>query len=518
MPSYNLPTFPPPPPRPTSRRRPPPPPLNLGPSPFSPSSLTTLAAPTPLSPPSASMRRPFSSAWEPRRNYTRSPLGRSSSPFGARPQPCRPLSRRYVLPPLTTTAAPCQAFTTPLMGRDERGFTMYEEMVWKTLERRIREKVVRSRVGERAGLGVSAGREMLIWACLGSYREAREKGESSSRSWGGAAPSAELTFRRQFTVALAMAASMSAPPTRLTFIFPPPTSDRNQGARLARSIGHRKSQSTTGMTIASSAPPTRLGGVASRIRGFVARRTTPGVAGESEMKESLAEEAAAMRRIVEDYTDIIKSEFEEDSESEGDSDEEEVMVKIVMVEPERGPPPPPAPAIDISLEDFAAPSQTSSSDQVRSGTPIASSRAPYPDPQAGARPPPVPPRPKTPKRATTAPARLDEKVSFPQASTFSWTSADALLPLPGPSHPSEPPLDHASIASPRLPPSLVFELLDFIALLTLLGFDLFLLPIPSSTIHSDRPFPSRALQRDPSGSLVADCHLASSPALSHRNL
>lgn len=54
---------------------------------------------------------------------------------------------------------------------------MYEEMVWKTLERRIREKVVRSRLGERAGLGVSPGREMLIWASLGSYREAKEKGD-----------------------------------------------------------------------------------------------------------------------------------------------------------------------------------------------------------------------------------------------------------------------------------------------------------------------------------------------------
>lgn len=74
---------------------------------------------------------------------------------------------------------------------------MYEEMVWKTLERRIREKVARSRLGERAGLGVSAGREMLIWASLGSYREARERGESGwlSKTADRRVPSTELTFR-----------------------------------------------------------------------------------------------------------------------------------------------------------------------------------------------------------------------------------------------------------------------------------------------------------------------------------
>lgn len=204
-----------------------------------------------------------------------------------------------------------------------------------------------------------------------------------------------------------MAATMSAPPTRLTFIFPPATADRSQGARLARSIGHRKAQSTTAMALASSGPALRLGDVASKIRGFVARRTTSGVAGEPEMSESLAEEAAAMRRIVEDYAHIIKSEFDEDSESDGDSDEEEreeVTVKIVMVEPERGPPPPPAPAVDITFDDVPAPHSTSSINC--STLPSLPSQPPYPDPQAGSRPPPIPPRPNR----TMAPGDLSQKV------------------------------------------------------------------------------------------------------------
>lgn len=174
MPAFNLPAFPTSPtPRPTSRRRPPPQRLTLVESAFSPSSPKALAASPILSPPPASMRQPFSDIWEPRSNYTRSPLGRNSSPLGARPQP---ISRRYLRPPPCTSAALCQAFTTPLMGRNQRGFEIYEEMVWKTLDQRLRDKAARSRLGERAGLGVSAGREMLIWALLGSYREAREMG------------------------------------------------------------------------------------------------------------------------------------------------------------------------------------------------------------------------------------------------------------------------------------------------------------------------------------------------------
>lgn len=58
------------------------------------------------------------------------------------------------------------------MGKDQAAFKLYEEWVSKSLERRIRDKVRRSsKLGEKAGLGVNAGREMLIWSVLGNLRE-----------------------------------------------------------------------------------------------------------------------------------------------------------------------------------------------------------------------------------------------------------------------------------------------------------------------------------------------------------
>lgn len=180
MPAYNLPDFPAIPQRTT---RPRPPPLALANA--SPKAITPFdraGATSPPVPPTAPAltRQSFTGGWGHKRNYSRSPL--SPSPRLEQWDSAKglPLSRRYLRPPPMTSAVLLQTFTTPLMGRDERGFKMYEEMVWKTLERRLREKVLRGRSGERAGLGAAAGREMILWASLGSYRVAREQSEYRS--------------------------------------------------------------------------------------------------------------------------------------------------------------------------------------------------------------------------------------------------------------------------------------------------------------------------------------------------
>lgn len=60
-------------------------------------------------------------------------------------------------------------------GETRNREAMFEEMVARALDRRLREKVNRSRIGERAGMGVNAGREMAMLAALGRVREARRK-------------------------------------------------------------------------------------------------------------------------------------------------------------------------------------------------------------------------------------------------------------------------------------------------------------------------------------------------------
>lgn len=191
MPSYNLPHYGPIPSSSPPRHRPPP--LNFSHSPPSPS-----PPPAPLSPP-ASVKQRFTSQWTPRRHYCRSPLALSVlTPHlikNIRRQHWEhhpALSRRYLRPPPLSACAAVQAFQRPPFsytmteGRDPREIQevedrLFEEMVSRTIERRLGEKVARTKMaGERAGLGVAAGREMMLWSALGRVRESRRKGECSS--------------------------------------------------------------------------------------------------------------------------------------------------------------------------------------------------------------------------------------------------------------------------------------------------------------------------------------------------
>ena len=139
--------------------------------------------------------------WSPGRGTWRSPLALSSSDSHPDEVATRlrfiewssrahaPPSKRYTRPPPSSASASCQEFARSSLphgaGSGQQQEAFFEEMIARAIERRLRDKAIRSTIGERAGLGVAAGREMYMLAALGSVREGRMKGALLSQSFRG---------------------------------------------------------------------------------------------------------------------------------------------------------------------------------------------------------------------------------------------------------------------------------------------------------------------------------------------
>ncbi|KAL8290288.1 hypothetical protein RQP46_003227 [Phenoliferia psychrophenolica] len=196
--------------------------------------------------------------WSPGRDTWRSPLALSSSLesdadvarrlqwLGWTSRAQRPPSKRFTRPPPLSASASCQEFVRSSLPRGLRQSdanpkhdAFYEDAIARSLERKLREKAYKSKVGERAGLGV-----------------------------------ASLNTR-----------PMSAPPSQQTFSLEasPLIRDPPSSVLLARALGHRKSSSSTSAATPrmQAAPPAKTvrlgsgsGGTLVQIRGFIARRTS----------------------------------------------------------------------------------------------------------------------------------------------------------------------------------------------------------------------------------------------------
>lgn len=91
------------------------------------------------------------------------------------------LSLRYLSPPNFYSPAAIQQIRLPPFPFIPRTKLQvdrfYEETIASTLGRRLRDKCMRCKIGEKAGMGVRAGREMRLLAALGSCRERKERSE-----------------------------------------------------------------------------------------------------------------------------------------------------------------------------------------------------------------------------------------------------------------------------------------------------------------------------------------------------
>ncbi|GAA5960038.1 hypothetical protein JCM21900_004029 [Sporobolomyces salmonicolor] len=161
----------------------------------SPSKSTNRHARAQSEPPLPSRRhaRSASLSSNPSAAYSTSPLC-PSSPTPASPAlPHRPLSRRYSRPasmsllssrsPVQQHSIPSFSISHPSLPSSSSSFsrtshplhaTLFEDLLLRTLERRLRDKLQGSKktaVGERAGLGgLRAGREMWIWSAVRRVR------------------------------------------------------------------------------------------------------------------------------------------------------------------------------------------------------------------------------------------------------------------------------------------------------------------------------------------------------------
>ncbi|KAI5475985.1 hypothetical protein MNV49_000544 [Pseudohyphozyma bogoriensis] len=316
MPVYNLPSYTNltlvhPPPRsssqPTTTTKHRPAPLNLTltlaangrPPPDSATSDTNRRKGRAGSPP-AIRQSPHTGLWFPGRSTHRSPLSPRSPtalpsffpPFSPPP------SKRYIRPPPSNACTPVQHFSLPSFSSltagmsDESRDRLFEEMVEKNIERRLRDKIVRGRMGgEKAGLGVQGGRECLLVAAVGRRRGTR----------------AREAFARQHDQ------PQSAPATRLHFRDPsieytPSTSplrpDPPSSVLLARALGHRKAASSMGVgsryykrggkekgpSVDENGGLVGVGGgkmpSLESLRGFMMRRSLPKVVEAEEKREN----------------------------------------------------------------------------------------------------------------------------------------------------------------------------------------------------------------------------------------
>lgn len=91
-------------------------------------------------------------------------------------------SLRYIRPPPRHDRIAVQAFTTARTPYDRLAPANWERSVESTLERRLREKVLRSRRGERIGTGLNAGKELRLWAVISARRCAVQASRSGERS------------------------------------------------------------------------------------------------------------------------------------------------------------------------------------------------------------------------------------------------------------------------------------------------------------------------------------------------
>ncbi|GAA5931253.1 hypothetical protein JCM1841_000875 [Sporobolomyces salmonicolor] len=183
--------------------------LTRSPTRISPSKSTIRHARAQSEPPLPSRRhaRSASLSSHPSAAYSTSPL-RPSSPTPASPGlPPRPLSRRYSRPasmsllssrsPLQQHSIPSFSISHPSLPSSSSSFsrtshplhaTLVEDLLLRTLERRLRDKLQGSKktaVGERAGLGgLRAGREMWIWSAVRRVRvrESERRSEEVRRA------------------------------------------------------------------------------------------------------------------------------------------------------------------------------------------------------------------------------------------------------------------------------------------------------------------------------------------------
>lgn len=183
MPAYNLPTY--------SPTAPVPPSFRLQKSPVDGSTFDTAPSPnkrrtesisfTPCSlPPPILQQASFTQRGRQRSSYTPSPLSPQNSKAKV-DSASSSLSLRYVVRPIFYSPSQIQQIHLPPLRFIPRTKLQvdkfYEETIASILERRLREKCLRCKIGEKAGMGVSAGREMKLLAALGSCRERKTKGE-----------------------------------------------------------------------------------------------------------------------------------------------------------------------------------------------------------------------------------------------------------------------------------------------------------------------------------------------------
>ncbi|KAK4700608.1 hypothetical protein P7C70_g5635, partial [Phenoliferia sp. Uapishka_3] len=374
---------------------------------------------TPNSP--AHIKSPHNKTWSAGRQTWRSPLALSESSESpedvarrlryfewisrAHPSP----SKRYGRPANTSHSGFFHDFSRTSLPRGPRGGdgdqrqqdAFYEEMVARSIERKLRDKVGKSKLGERAGLGVAAGREMYMLAVLGSVRESRLQGTSATSLFRR-----RSAYCRHFIHPLSMTAAakipsrpMSAPPTRQTFSIEssPLHRDPRPSALQARALGHRKASSSSAtMPNRSVSDPTPgkaslgTGGGASTlvtIRGFIARRSA-----------SLSNFAIPMIVVEEPTDDIVEKpsfhEFNMPAFSDislsppGTSDEASMDVDSAALLPTR-PPPYSAPPTQTSFSfpgDVDITSTSSSPRKRKESSPSASPSLPQ-RPAPAARPP-----------------------------------------------------------------------------------------------------------------------------------
>ena len=206
---------------------------------------------------------------------------------------------------------------------------------------------------------------------------------------------------------------MSAPATQTTFPAfptPPELSGHTTDAKLARSLGHRKTMSLTSFpsSVKSSTSLPALGA----LRELVTRRSSTevipsSVALEADMMRRIVQEHLEETRLVDDFAEDIKSEFDDSSESsEDEEDEVESVLDVQLGQAQRSPSPS---ATEIHLD---TPRPLSYLDKPLPDIIIPSGLSPPESPNRGRSRSRSPPELPHPKRPAVLPRCVSDEVRF----------------------------------------------------------------------------------------------------------